>query len=415
MMMSRVLGMDKGEDFTVRTKVQKYSYKYCVVFDTISGYPRTTGDFVDSPSVKVTMGDGSRSFETMWKLRLYPHGPIGSPGNTSCYLVREPVTAGTRGDVAASSSSSSSSSGGGARSPEPDVRASFTFSVLHPNDKSVAFKKYCSVKTFNPSGGTGTGHGHGNGHEFGNDGQNEVRREWGFSGFIPSGTFNNHYSSGYLKNDQLIVEVDLHLYGDFERSEPKVLQRVCDDERRGSSMEQPHSRTYCSCRLCMGMNRFRTERDDWRHRYSKKRSSSYDCDTRGGKFMRLTGRDEERGAGKSSLSEQVEFLLKDNDTVPYQPPVQSAGSTAAVRQSSAAASALSVGSDEDGDGGGDGLDTDVVIVAGDDRQRIRAHRWILSLRSAVFRTMLSSAMEESRSRRIVIPDFDADVVRVFVK
>jgi hypothetical protein len=48
-------------------------------------------------------------------------------------------------------------------------------------------------------------------------------------------------------------------------------------------------------------------------------------------------------------------------------------------------------------------------------RRIPLHKMILELRSPVFKTMLSSTMKESTSNKIIITDFDHDVVREFIR
>ena len=47
--------------------------------------------------------------------------------------------------------------------------------------------------------------------------------------------------------------------------------------------------------------------------------------------------------------------------------------------------------------------------------RIPVHKLILEQRSPVFKTMLSSTMKESTSNKIIITDFDHDVVREFIR
>ena len=48
------------------------------------------------------------------------------------------------------------------------------------------------------------------------------------------------------------------------------------------------------------------------------------------------------------------------------------------------------------------------------KEKFPVHKFILQLRSPVFKAMLSSAMKESTSNEIVISDFDHDVVREFI-
>lgn len=56
--------------------------------------------------------------------------------------------------------------------------------------------------------------------------------------------------------------------------------------------------------------------------------------------------------------------------------------------------------------------SDVVIKAG--AESIHAHSFILSLRSEVFRAMFNSPMKESETREIIIPDFEAPVIKDFL-
>lgn len=51
----------------------------------------------------------------------------------------------------------------------------------------------------------------------------------------------------------------------------------------------------------------------------------------------------------------------------------------------------------------------------DPTERIPVHKFILELRSPVFKTMLSSAMIESNSNEIIISNFDYGVVKEFVR
>ena len=61
------------------------------------------------------------------------------------------------------------------------------------------------------------------------------------------------------------------------------------------------------------------------------------------------------------------------------------------------------------------LFSDVVFLVGKEREKILAHRLILSLRSAVFSCMLASDFKEARARVIEIPDSDPKVFFVFLK
>lgn len=56
---------------------------------------------------------------------------------------------------------------------------------------------------------------------------------------------------------------------------------------------------------------------------------------------------------------------------------------------------------------------DVTIITGDDR--IPAHKFMLCLRSEVFKAMLCMGMSETRSNEIVISDFDESIVRELLK
>jgi hypothetical protein len=56
--------------------------------------------------------------------------------------------------------------------------------------------------------------------------------------------------------------------------------------------------------------------------------------------------------------------------------------------------------------------TDLNIIVDD--HSIPVHKFILQLRSPVFRTMLSSGMMESTNNQIIISDFDYGVVKEFI-
>ena len=56
-----------------------------------------------------------------------------------------------------------------------------------------------------------------------------------------------------------------------------------------------------------------------------------------------------------------------------------------------------------------------VDIASYSNHRIPVHKLILEQRSPVFKTMLSSTMTESTSNKIIISDFDHDVVREFIR
>lgn len=57
------------------------------------------------------------------------------------------------------------------------------------------------------------------------------------------------------------------------------------------------------------------------------------------------------------------------------------------------------------------MDVSIITV---DQTHIRAHKHILSLRSAVFRAMLSNQMSEAQTSEIFVVDFDAAVIDAFV-
>ena len=62
---------------------------------------------------------------------------------------------------------------------------------------------------------------------------------------------------------------------------------------------------------------------------------------------------------------------------------------------------------------GSALDSSNILP--DFTERIPVHKFILQLRSPVFKAMLSSAMKESTSNEIIISDFDHDVVKEFIR
>ena len=57
----------------------------------------------------------------------------------------------------------------------------------------------------------------------------------------------------------------------------------------------------------------------------------------------------------------------------------------------------------------------IEVIEAHEDESIPVHKLILQLRSPVFKAMLSSTMKESTSNKIIISDFDHDMVKEFVR
>uniref|UniRef100_A0AC35F874 BTB domain-containing protein n=1 Tax=Panagrolaimus sp. PS1159 TaxID=55785 RepID=A0AC35F874_9BILA len=58
-------------------------------------------------------------------------------------------------------------------------------------------------------------------------------------------------------------------------------------------------------------------------------------------------------------------------------------------------------------------DKDITIIA--EKQEIKIHKWILCAKSPVFKAELNSGMKEALEKRIEIPEFSLETVKIFVE